>query len=508
MAGVEATALAEQLLAFEALEAPSTAQLDALTAQVAELEGLSEHDEVVRAGLQLGIARWRAFQGCRWADWELSPPKDPVVRDAADGRLDRLAVRDWVLHYERDATRAVHQLQGLDAAAQAGFVEHQSAIEAYLHAIDALEPLSDDVVALLPSTRRDALIAARTGWREAHADLAATVRRVVLPVARPRAGLHGLPADCYAASILYYTDSGHAPQALHDLGARELERIGAQLVEVGGPLYDTADPADVLAALRSSPTRFEDADALLDAARAVAEQGKQLEQPVFGRTASRSCAIEPIEARWTASWVPSGAYDDATFLVNTTPGVIRPWEVATITAHECSPGHHLEQTTRGETAGWPVFLHRQRSTAFTEGWAHYAESVAAEEGLFDDPLAMLGHLSHRSWRAARLVVDTGIHHDGWSDERATAFYLQHTALDPTVIDQEVQRIRLQPGQALAYKVGELELQRLRRLAEDELGESFDRARFHAAILAVVGAPVSALEIPVRSWIEAEPDAGP
>ncbi len=532
VSGVERPELAAILLAYERIDVelpdPGAAvaervqtrleqrkvranRIRELRAQIDGLDGLSAHDRIVGAALQGAFDRRLANLQCRWSDWRTGAVRDPVIRDARDGSIDRLAVRGWVGWYDAQARAAEESVLLLRDALAEGFVDHRASVEAYLVSVEAVEPLEEPVVALLPEPRRDALLEARSRWRDAHAQLAAVTREEVLPVARPDAGLFGLPDVCYAASILTHTDAVHDPAVLHDIGLSQVARIAEQVVavhvahpELDGALAVTGEGAPaILGALRASPSRFPDVEALLESARTTAARGEALEESVFGRTSSVSCSVRPIGPRWTASWVPSGVYDDHTFLANTAPGAIRPWELPTITAHECSPGHHLEQTTRGETAGWPVFLHRRQSTAFTEGWAHYAETVAAEEGLFAEPTTLLGHLAHRSWRAARLVVDTGIHHRGWSDDEAIAYFATHTALDPGIIEHEVLRMRERPGQALAYKTGELELQRLRQVAESRLGEDFDRHRagFHRTLLSMVGAPVGALAIGVDEWLD-------
>jgi uncharacterized protein (DUF885 family) len=171
--------------------------------------------------------------------------------------------------------------------------------------------------------------------------------------------------------------------------------------------------------------------------------------------------------------------------------------------HEAVPGHHHQIALQRELDLHPLRANGTFFTAFVEGWGLYSERLGIEMGLYDTPAKQMGRLSYEMWRATRLVVDTGIHSKGWSKQRAVDYMLDNTALSPANIDAEVNRYITWPGQALAYKVGELKIRELRTLAEGELGASFDLRAFHDTVLENGSVPLSVLEAHVKRWIAAE-----
>ena len=168
--------------------------------------------------------------------------------------------------------------------------------------------------------------------------------------------------------------------------------------------------------------------------------------------------------------------------------------------HESIPGHHLQIAIAQELDAAPAFIKHVAPSAFVEGWALYSERLADELGLYESPLDRLGMLSFDAWRAARLVVDTGLHAGGWSRQRAVQFMLEHTALAPGNVDNEVDRYIVWPGQALAYKVGQLELLALRAEAQHALGSRFDLGRFHDAVLLGGGVTLGVLRRQVEGYV--------
>jgi uncharacterized protein (DUF885 family) len=190
------------------------------------------------------------------------------------------------------------------------------------------------------------------------------------------------------------------------------------------------------------------------------------------------------------------------YFVNTYRPESRPrYELEALTWHESIPGHHLQIALAQELGALPAFRRLDGSTAFVEGWALYTESLADEMGLYSSDLDRLGRISYDAWRACRLVVDTGIHALGWTRAQAEAYMREHTALTPINISNEVDRYIGWPGQALAYKVGQLEIQRLRRDAEARLGTRFDLPAFHAIVLGAGAVTLPVLADRVTAWIE-------
>jgi uncharacterized protein (DUF885 family) len=192
------------------------------------------------------------------------------------------------------------------------------------------------------------------------------------------------------------------------------------------------------------------------------------------------------------------------FYVNLYKPETRPiWEIEALTAHESVPGHHLQIALQYELKGLPDFRRNASYTAFVEGWALYAESLGPDLGLYTDPFQKIGQLNYDMWRAVRLVVDTGIHQFGWTRDQAIYFFKQNTGKSDQDIQNEVDRYISWPGQALAYKIGQLKIQALRAEAEKALGSRFDVRAFHDQLLGSGALPLSLVEANTRAWITAQ-----
>ena len=232
---------------------------------------------------------------------------------------------------------------------------------------------------------------------------------------------------------------------------------------------------------------------------------------LFGRLPRLPYGIKAIPAE-TAEGTTTAYYGPGSpetglaghYYVNTSKLDQRPfWELPALTSHEAVPGHHLQIALQQELDLPPFRRHFSFFTAFTEGWALYSESLGEEMGIYDTPARKMGQLSYQAWRAARLVVDTGIHSKGWDKARAIAFMRDNTALSDANIDAEVNRYISWPGQALGYKIGELRIRALRAKAEAELGAKFDLRRFHDVVLGQGSVPLDVLEAEVVRWIGEE-----
>jgi uncharacterized protein (DUF885 family) len=192
------------------------------------------------------------------------------------------------------------------------------------------------------------------------------------------------------------------------------------------------------------------------------------------------------------------------FNANTTGWRTRPvWKMASLTAHEAVPGHHIQLARAAELKSLPQFRRGEDYTAFVEGWAVYAETLGREIGLYDDPYSLFGHLQWQSFRAARLVVDTGIHGLGWSRQQAIDFMAERTGMERGFVTSEVDRYTSYPGQALGYMIGKLKIAELRQHAQQRLGAKFDLRRFHNAVIDEGALPLDVLERVIERWIEKE-----
>jgi uncharacterized protein (DUF885 family) len=340
------------------------------------------------------------------------------------------------------------------------------------------------------------------------------VRDVYLPRGDRPIAATALPdgAAFYTWRARRSTTTSETPQAIHDLGLKEVARIRAEMEAVVRQSGYKGSFAEFLTFLRTDPQfYFTTADALVTAYRDISKRA-DAELPRFFATLPRNqYGVRPFPdyeapSQTTARYYP-GAEDGSRpgyFMVNTYQLGMRPkYEMEALTLHEAVPGHHLQIARAQELEGLPAFRRNSLSLdAYVEGWALYAESLGGAMGFYKDPYQRFGQLTYEMWRACRLVVDTGLHHLGWTRDRAIAFMQENTAKAPHDIEVEIDRYIVWPGQALAYKMGELRIKALRAKAEARLGSRFDLRAFHNAILDNGALPLELLEREIDRWIEA------
>lgn len=337
----------------------------------------------------------------------------------------------------------------------------------------------------------------------------------LLPVARPddRAGLTWLGADgaqLYDSLVRQHTtldDLG--AEEIHRLGLAEVERLTGEYAEVGGELFGTRDQAEIFARLQGDPAlRYESADQIMDHVRECVDRAWTRIGDWFGRLPESPCDIVPVPdflakdapAAYYFQPAADGSRPGAYFVNLHEPGERGRYETASIAFHEAIPGHHLQLTIATELTQLPRFQRFSFSnTAFAEGWALYTERLADEMGLYDSALDRLGLLAGDSWRSCRLVVDTGLHALGWSRQQAIDFMVANVPAGLDHIQVEVDRYIAMPGQALSYKVGQLELQRLRARAELKANGSFDIKGFHDVVLGSGTVSLPVLRDLVAAW---------
>ena len=350
--------------------------------------------------------------------------------------------------------------------------------------------------------------------RPALARLRAFLHDTVLPRARgEREGLAGLPGGdaCYRATILQHIGFARSPDELQALGQTEIARTDREIAALGKTVLGTADLAATIARLRSDRALYFDSrDALLAAAQRALDRAKAAVPRFFSVLPRTDCVLRETpayEAPYsTIAYYRQPHYDGSKpgeYFVNTYKPETRPrYELEALTWHESIPGHHLQIALSQELGALPMFRKLDGSTAFVEGWALYTERLADEMGLYTSDLDRLGKLSYDAWRASRLVVDTGLHSLGWTRAQAEAFMRAHTALTDVNISNEVDRYIGWPGQALGYKVGQLEILKLRAEAETALGPKFDLKAFHATVLGAGAVTLPVLDTRIRAWIAA------
>ena len=331
---------------------------------------------------------------------------------------------------------------------------------------------------------------------------------------RPTVGLSELPngAAWYAYCVRLHTTTALTPQQVHELGLSEVARMRAAMERLRPRVGHTGDLRSLFEKLRGDP-RFvaSDAEVLLGGYRDLRARVAAAMPRQFAIAPKADFEIRPVEpfreqSAASASYRP-GSPDGkrpGVFYVNTWDLPSRPtYLMHAIYLHEAVPGHHFQVSLAQETVDLPRFRRHAEFTAYDEGWGLYAESLGRELGLYDDPYSELGALTMEIWRAVRLVVDTGLHSQGWTRERAIDYMRANTSIGRADIVAEVERYIARPGQALAYKVGEIRIRALRREAARALGARFDVREFHTQVLAGGSLPLPVLEARIGRWLEAK-----
>ncbi len=332
-----------------------------------------------------------------------------------------------------------------------------------------------------------------------------------LPKARASVGMSELPngASWYAYLVRYHTSTSMTPAQVHELGLSEVARIRAEMEQVKKQVGHAGDLRSFLDLLRADPGLHYKEPAELLAGYGVLRQQVTSALPLLfavkpkATFEMRSVEAFRAETAAAASYVPPSADGKrpGVFYVNTYDLASRPkYLMEALYLHEAEPGHHLQVAIAQEAMGLPRFRRFAYDTAYGEGWALYAESLGRDLGLYTDPYSAFGALSAEMLRAVRLVVDTGIHSKGWTREQALDYLRANTALGEADIAAEVDRYIAWPGQALAYKVGQLEILRLRQRAQQKLGPRFDIRAFHTQVLESGSLPLAVLEAKIDRWI--------
>ncbi|MGI4878200.1 MAG: DUF885 domain-containing protein [Janthinobacterium lividum] len=364
-----------------------------------------------------------------------------------------------------------------------------------------------------PSLQARAAAVIRDSVNPAYTAYAAFYRTEYAPKCRTTIGASALPdgAAYYAFKAREQTTTAMTPDEIHRLGLSEVARIRAEMDTLVASTGFKGDRAAYIAMLRTNPKYYATTPHQLMAESALVAKTVDGWMPkLFGRLPRLPYTVREIPAA-TADGTTTAYYNEGspsagiagTYYVNTTHLDQRPlFEMVALTLHEAVPGHHNQLSLQQEIDLPPFRRYATFFTAFVEGWGLYSERLGLDMGLYDTPEKRMGRLSYEMWRACRLVVDTGIHSKGWSKEQAVKFMADNTALSDANIDAEVNRYIADPGQALAYKIGELTIRRLRTRAEAELGPKFDIRSFHDAILEQGAVPMDLLEARMTAWIAA------
>ncbi len=338
------------------------------------------------------------------------------------------------------------------------------------------------------------------------------IRDEYLEKARDTHGLGDLPdgQDWYAWMARQQTTTDLDPETIHEIGLEHVEKLHDRIEALMKELEFEGDMEAFFKYTKTDP-RFhaESREALLavyEDLRPVAEQGID---PLFDIRPEAEFKIRKVERhrereQAAASYMPPAPDGSrpGIFFVNTYDLPSRPlWMAEALFLHEAIPGHHFQLALQQEQQDLPAFRRHGVITAFVEGWGLYAESIGREMGLYEDPWQYYGMLYMDLWRSIRLVVDTGLHHYGWSREKAIEYMSSNSPVAESDVRAEVERYMVLPGQALSYKIGQLRIQALRDRAEEELGKDFDIRQFHNLLLTGGSMPLDVLEREVDRWIE-------
>ncbi len=350
----------------------------------------------------------------------------------------------------------------------------------------------------------------------AYGKLLAFFRDEYVPKARDTLAAEAMPDGkaWYRQQIREYTTLDLDPEQIHAIGLREVDRIQAEMDaiirEVGFKgRHPDSTFQDFLHFLRTDPRFYaKTPQELLDHAAWISKRVDGEVGKVIGTLPRGRFAIVPVPDDIAPFWTAGRGGAD-TYWVNTYDLPSRPlYNLPALTLHESSPGHSLQGSLAKEQDAQPAFRRHNYISAYGEGWGLYSEDLGVEMGIYQTPYEDFGRLTYAMWRACRLVIDTGIHHEGWTRDQALAYLRDRTALSEHEITTEVDRYISWPAQALSYKLGELAIVRLRKEAEQALGPRFDVRKFHDAVLAQGSVPLPVLERQVRAYVADAGSAGP
>jgi len=494
---------------------------------------LSASDQLTRSALITEIEGQLAGIGCHFEEWLVDPLNGPQVEFMNLPDYTRIETPQDGANFVKRCQAMGRSLDAHVANLEAGLAKGKTASHnAVLKVIDQVKGLlelpAESLAVWKPATVE------RKGWSAAARQSFATDLRAaidtgllpalkryrelletrVLPAARPaeKAGLAALPdgIECYERMILVHTSLPMSADEIHRLGLAQVAQFRRDLAELGQKVFGTSDIVAIQKRLRGDASmQFATAAEVEAKAREALRRANAVMPKWFGKVQPRAACEVKVMGMHEAPFSTIAYYRQPSadgkrpgyYMINTWKPETRPrYEAEALAFHEAIPGHHLQIAVAQEIKGLPEFRKHQGVTAYVEGWALYTERLSAEMGLYTGDLDRIGMLSYDAWRACRLVVDTGLHAMGWTRQQAIDYMIENSCLAENNIVNEVDRYLTWPGQALAYKLGQLEILRLRDEARAKLGERFDIKAFHDVVLGNGAVALPVLREQVRGWI--------
>lgn len=495
-------------------------------AATVDTSGLTPPGVVTLLSLQGALARDRSLRVCRTELWSVDQQGGLQVTLPDLAALQPTTTADeralFLSRWRRIGDEVDQQVLDLRAGLAAGYSAPRIDVERVIGQLQRLVEAPVDSAPLLPPDARPDAPHRDARWAgQVRAEVADVIipsfrryleflREDYLPAARSVPGVSANPegAACYRARIHAETTLDLGADSIHALGLADVAATRAEMAALARRRFGTSNLDSLLSAMRSDTSLAFSTGAQVLAAATAAVDGMRGHLPaLFGHLPTEQVEVVPMPA-YEAADAPAAYYYPGNadgsrpgrYLVNVSAPRSRPrYTVEALAYHEAIPGHHL-QIALAQRLPLPAFMRYGGTTAFTEGWALYAERLADEQGLYSDDLQRMGMLFFRSWRACRLVVDTGIHALGWSRDSAIAYLSANTGLSRADVENEVDRYIADPGQALAYRLGEREILSLRAEAMARLGSNFDLKAFHDAVLADGAVSLPILHHTIESWI--------
>ena len=439
---------------------------------------------------------------------------------------DEAAADAWLARLEALPAYYARETENMRRGIATGMTQPRRTVERAIADVRAQIAQQDDQTPLLapyrtmpqafPADRRAELEASarsvlQSQVRPAQQSLLQFLEHDYLPNARPEIGIGSVAQgrEYYSYLARRHTSTAMTPAEIHALGEREVQRIRGRMDQAIAQTGFKGSFQEFLASVRTDPRFYVGAAAYGEKCSEVAKRADFAMPKYFGQLPRLSYGVLPMPAGLESSsngYLPGAAGQGVAGMV-----VYKPWMAEKMPTfgipawvlHEGVPGHHHQISLSQELTDLPEFRRADDVTAYVEGWGLYAEFLGEEMGIYRDPYEQFGRLSLEIWRACRLVVDTGMHVMGWSRERAMACLQQNSALAPAEIEFEIDRYIAWPGQALAYKIGELKIIELRQRAAARLGPQFSLREFHDRVLGAGPMPLDQLEARVDRWLEAE-----